>query len=422
MSIDQDRLTPALRQKVRRLEVTAAMLAGLLLVGTVLAHTLGVVGATSGDGELSVRRFRPLVADFRGDVSYWPVGGADWRPLRWSDSFEAGDRLRVGDGAFCDVLLTWGTGFHLGAGSEITWLVCRSVEEAREIELRLLSGKVTASLDRFPIGSRFEVVTRHSRTRVKGTTLSVAVGDEQTDVNVLNGVVEVVDTSNPDRKVEARAGTKVTSRGGGDVGELRPLTALERAKLLTELSSVDERLARLSPDAPSEEELAEAVPTKATEPEEDTEDLRAAKGTQASALEEIAAVRDLLLAGFEYLNGGSAGQALGLCTPEFRGLIWGPSARRLGVPVEYRRRDGDAKGLQLQARIQDTADLRIEVLKIEVVLDGDVAYGSATVVAILTQGGGSMARRGYACTVRCLKQNGRWLVDLATATEGARRK
>ena len=50
-------------------------------------------------------------------------------------------------------------------------------------------------------------------------------------------------------------------------------------------------------------------------------------------------------------------------------------------------------------------------------------YWSATVVAVAnTPGGTTAVRRGYACTARCLKKNGRWLVDLATATEGARKK
>ena len=287
MSVDPEYLAPPLKRKVRRLELAAAAVAGLLLVGTLLAHTLGVVGGgafSADEGELSVRRFRPLVADFQGDVDYWPVGGAEWRPLRWSDSFEAGDRLRTGEGAFCDVLVTWGAGFHLGQRAEITWLVSRSRGEVREIELRLASGKLTASLDELPVGSRFEIVTRHSRTKVKGTTLSVSANDEQTDVNVLNGVVEVVDTSDPDRRVEARAGMGVSSRGGGQI-ELRPLTALERAKLLTQLSAVEKRIKRLSPAPPAETE--ETVPTKATEePEEAEEESSAAPVSSSEATEE----------------------------------------------------------------------------------------------------------------------------------------
>jgi ketosteroid isomerase-like protein len=65
----------------------------------------------------------------------------------------------------------------------------------------------------------------------------------------------------------------------------------------------------------------------------------------------------------------------------------------------------------------------MELARLEVVIERDVAYASAVLKAEAVSKGEvrQTGTRSYACTWRLLKgKDGRWLLDLATATEGAR--
>ena len=84
--------------------------------------------------------------------------------------------------------------------------------------------------------------------------------------------------------------------------------------------------------------------------------------------------------------------------------------------------EGEGKALQIRNQIAQSVSIRLEVVRLEVVVERDVAYGSAVLRAEVATKGESRktGSRSYACTARLLKgQDGRWLLDLATATEGA---
>lgn len=421
-TLEEEQLVPPrLRRKVRRYEIAAGLAVALLLVVVGLTHTVGAARDTGSGDVLRTRRFRPLVADFHGAVEYRAFGTKTWRALRWSDGFEQGDQLRTGAEATCDVLLTWGTGVHVAENTEITWSRLASRGAVKEVEVKLGRGKVLASLDNLPDGSLFEVVTRHSRTRVKGTTLSVSADGDKTHVTVLEGVVEVVDTTDPNRRVQVTAGSAVDAGGAGGLSRVMPLSATERAKLLGEISRVDKRIERVAPREPKATRATKATgaePTKAPGAQGDGSGGAASEGADGD--EE--AVRDILGAVVELINGGRVAEALEYCTPTFRALVWGPSARRLGVPEEFRLSEGEGKALQIRNQIAQSVRIRLEVVRLEVVVERDVAYGSAVLKAEAVSKGEvrKTGSRSYACTARLLKgKDGRWLLDLATATEGA---
>ncbi len=419
-------LPPGARRFVRRLELGLLLAVVCLLVLLGLTWSVGLLGRVEeppADAARPRRELRPLVADFRGAVEYRPLGAPDWRPLRWSDAFREGDRLRVAADSTCDVLLTWGTGVRFMPGSEAVWRLLERRGAARAIELELRRGRVLASLDRLPPGSRFEVVTPHSRARVRGTVLSVSADDDQTSVTVLSGVVDVIDTSDPARRVTATAGTGVES--GGE-GRLRPLSAEERARLLGEMMEVDERVGRLSPSAPqvTERPAVDSEGADPTSPDADAPPrLEAVEVTAAPAPADrrgdAEVVTDLLRAGLALLDQGNVEAALAYCTPSFRAVLWSPMAVEAGIASEVSRELGDRAVLLERDKVREAMHLRLLVTDVEVKVDGDVAYGNAVVTALAQPKGTSdVVGRVFGCSARCLRQpDGRWLVDLATATE-----
>jgi hypothetical protein len=416
---------PRRRELLRRLEVQAA--AGLFVAVALggFAYTAGLTRAPDGDPEAAGRAFRPLVADFQGAVEVRPLGAPAWRPLTWSDAFSEGDRLRTGPDATCDVLLTWGTGFRVTPGSELAWTKLASDGRWADVELSLSRGEVLASLDALPDGSRFVVVTPHSRTRVKGTVLTVQADEEEAKTVVLEGVVEVVDRVDPNRRVDVTAGEEVRTGAGADDGP-RPLSLEDRARLLGELAAVDAGIRRLSPAVEGDVEASKGrLEIRADAPAARP---AAAAGDDAGSGDALtqgdrAEVAKLLRAGIALLDRGQVEQALGLCTGSFRAVIWGDSARRAGAPQEFAREQGDSRAILARDEVRSRILLGLELKSLDVVVDGDVAYGNASVLATARSLDSAAAtQRNFVCTARCLRgEDGRWRVDLATASEEAGR-
>lgn len=416
-------IPPNLQGRLRRWELVGVCVLVGLLVLTGLAYTTGLLEPKESPPAYHEVRFRPLVADLHGAVEYRPVGVGHWRPLRLSDVFEAGDQVRTGPKAACDVLLTWRTGFTIAPGTVLTWKTLATRGEARDVVLVLTQGKVLASLDALPKGSQFEVITPHSHTKIKGTVLVVETQEDVARTIVLRGVVEVVDRSDPTRLVTVTK-DQVTAFGPAGKGVVEILSAERRAILLGEDARLRKSVDRLSPTADERQVAKGQVTFSAEEPEDaparttrvESASGGAGSGDRRADEEEIAGI---LLQGLTSLERGRTEEALGLCTKTFRALLWGALAERSGVAQELSREGGDGFILQQHDRIQATLQLEFEVLKISVSIDGDVAYGSVEVHVTATPvGENKQIQRIYACSARCVRQDGRWLIDLATAMEG----
>ncbi|RMG08532.1 MAG: hypothetical protein D6731_21750 [Planctomycetota bacterium] len=424
---------PVHARVLRRLEVGTGVAAGLLLLVTALFALGGLFADPPSPGATHEGfRLRPLVADFTGSVEFRPNDAATWRPLRWSDAFHEGDQLRTGPGATCDVLLTWNTGFRVAPGAELTWRRLESQGDRVDVELYLARGRVLASLDALPAGSRFVIETPTSRTKVKGTVLEVRADEDGARTTVLEGVVEVIDRSDPTRRVRVAAGEGAETRPGTPLHEI-PLGAEERARLLAEDTALRERLRRLSP--PREFEVRKGrVEVSAAEGEDENEDARSAPAPEgrprapaepgpAAANEERAqarqAIRELIRAGISLVARGRVEQALAFCTPSFRAYVTGPLVQRAGVPPEYLREAGPTPALAARDAVRSQLQLTLELRRLEVHVEGEVAYVRGVVLATAVRLGEATAlTRRYGCTARCIRQaDGRWLLDLVTASE-----
>lgn len=429
---EETELAPRVRRTVQRVELGALGAVLTLLVLSGLAWTIGLTGSAGkplaeglADEAEERRTFRPLVADFRGTVEVLKAGKTAWRPLEWSDAFTERDRIRTGAKSVCDLMLTWGTGVRLLPDSELTWeLLVRGAEDTRDVRVFLHSGRILASLDRLPDGSSFVVKTTHSEARVRGTVLSVSAEKQKTKVTVLSGVVEVVDVSDPSRKVRATTGTGVDMGRVERAAKLRPLSAAERAKLLGEQSSVDRGVKRLSPGLARSKVEARKVNAKAAAPRPTRSSgpkvVEVEKPPEIEEGGDEAEVRDVLQAGLLLISQGNVQAALAYTTSTFRAMIWGPMATRAGAPKELsRKQGGDQSFLVARDRIAGNATVHLKVRSLEVTLEGDVAYGAAVIdVTAVPTNSRRRIERVYSCSARLLKRKGRWRVDLATATEG----
>jgi hypothetical protein len=419
----RNELPPNLVNRVRRVELAFGGAVAFLIFLTMVGYMMGVVGAEPDTADLDELEFRPLVADFQGKVEYRAKSESSWRPLRWSDAFAQGDRVRTSSSATCDILLTWGTGFRIAPETEMTWSRLTCDGRMADVELYLSRGRVLAELEGLPGGSRFVVVTRYSRTKVKGTVLGVSSEDGKSKTTVLQGLVEVIDVSDPSNMVEVGAGRTVDANSNGP-GAVQDLAAEERARLFVEAMEVKDRLARLSPSETTELGKGSVAFSAGAETlrgsilEEETDAPESADGERRNSGADRKAVRDVILAGLTYLNDGRSARALSLCTSTFKSVVLGSRAEKAGALSQFDRKRGDQLATSSMQRIRQTIRLQLRVVRLSVTVDGDVAYGEATVEATASpQGSSKLATRNYACSVRLLRQGGRWLIDLAIANE-----
>jgi hypothetical protein len=134
----------------------------------------------------------------------------------------------------------------------------------------------------------------------------------------------------------------------------------------------------------------------------------------ATPAEAIAAV---LSDGIALLDEGRITAALDLCTPTFRAVIEGTMSGASGATVATEVGRGDA--VAAAARLTAKLAIRLQIENVSVVVDRDTAYGTAIVTATAVLAGtGRPVTRRYACTARCVRTGGRWLVDFVTAGEG----
>ncbi|MCI0341402.1 MAG: FecR family protein, partial [Planctomycetales bacterium] len=337
-----------------------------------------------------------------------------------SDAFSEGDSVRCGPDGSCGVLLdVTGARVGLEAGTEIRWKRLTDDAGARRIEVELSSGRVVPAV---PAGFPFVVATRGARARVRGASGSVGVGRRGTMVSVLSGFVEVVDATDPSRRVQAAAGTAVDFGEGG--ADARPLTAEERARLAREAERGGGAIRRTAPragEAPGDAgpagrgpvaPVADGAPAgagAAAAPGEEAPEAKVLTG-------EAAVVADVLRRGLGLLDEGSVSEALALTTPTFRALVQGSlSSLTAATTTEISRGDAVAAAQRLSSRLS----LRLRVQSVDAVLDGDVAWGSAVVLATATLSGtGKTLARTYSCLARCVRTAEGWRVDLVTASEG----
>ncbi len=410
-------IPPKLKRKLQRVEVIAGAAVVVLLVLTGLGYALGLFAEKKPETVFRETRFRPLVAAMSGEVDYKAVDSTAWRPLRLSDTFEEGDMIRSGPDSTCDVLLTWGTGFTIAPESEFLWKRLAMRGAALNAEFVLPRGKILATLDDLPEGSLIIVTTPHSTTEVKGTILDVEADEKATRTLVLRGLVEVVDRSNPTRRVQVGEDTKVAI-GVDEKGEVETLTAEDRAKLLSEESTLKRRVDVLTPRQAAKGKLT----FSAEEPQEAEVgiEVERKKTFSEQADDDRIQIQRIITKALTLLNRGRVEQTLGLCTQSFRAVIWGQMARRSGVAREFSRAQGDGAILAQRDVVQSAISLELTLQGMDVTIDGDVAYVNAVVRASANarSAGSGTVERNYSCSARLVEQDGRWLVDLATAMEG----
>ena len=406
------------RHSVRRIEVAVAVAVGALgLIGGLA--TLLARGGTAPDlARLPARTaYPPFVADLHGTVEIRPAGQPGWRPLRATDTFATGDAIRTGPDGHCDVLVAWGASFRVLEGSEARWRRLERDGTGLRVELELVAGRVLPAMGGLPKGSRFELRSPAAEGRATGPARGAGGTGLVTQVSTLAGFGESVDRTDPTRRVPGIGDDLL--RGGGGVVAAAPTEA--------------ETAAAGGPDP-----AARAAGTGGTDPATGlpgipgsrpatadprgpgpvaTGPARPGAGPVRAVDRDEEAVRTLCTRGIELLDDGRVNAALDLCTPGFRAQVDGSFAVVSGVSgsSEIPR----AGVVSAAARVGARLALRLRVESLSVVVDKDLAYASGTVTATATVAGSvrPVVRR-YGCIVRCVRSEGRWLVDLATAGEG----
>ncbi len=112
-------------------------------------------------------------------------------PLGLASALAEGERLEVAADSEAHLLLAEDTGMIVGPGSVVTLTHLRQ----GDIQLELLSGKVTSQVRHLAAGERYEVLALGYTTAVRGTHFEVSIEGGSLAVSVEEGRVVVTDPS-----------------------------------------------------------------------------------------------------------------------------------------------------------------------------------------------------------------------------------
>lgn len=157
-----------------------------------------------------------------GTVEFQTSGAEDWTPVTRRASVAGGDVVRTG--ADASALLIWlddGTLTELGPETTLEIITFdRTVEDAYEINLGLISGRILNAITPFvDRNSRFEVQTPDVNAAVRGTVFAVEVTPDQSTVVVQEGRVATFLAEDVDTEVLVSAGEYIQAAVDTPLGE-----------------------------------------------------------------------------------------------------------------------------------------------------------------------------------------------------------
>ncbi len=155
-----------------------------------------------------------------GDVSrYRMTSGSVMRySVAKNDSLDAGDEIQTGSNGRTVIGLADGSQVLVHPNSKIKLKDLRSASSARDL-LEIVFGRVRISIQHY--GNRpnpCRVNTPTASIAVRGTVFDVEYGPtHETQVSVIEGLVDVTSTARPDRTEHVQAGRTVIVRPDGDI-------------------------------------------------------------------------------------------------------------------------------------------------------------------------------------------------------------
>ena len=171
-----------------------------------------------------------------------------WRAVKKAMPFSEGDRVKTGNGGFCEILLKDGTFIRVDEGSELSASELQLSAAGRTYSFSLLLGKAMwlAAKVKAAFVSKFEVRTAAAVCAVRGTAFAVSVSSNDTSVGLFEGSMSVAAGS--DSK-EITPGTEATASNGAVAVQARLSRLMEKenkryAKLKDRVEDLRKRLAK----------------------------------------------------------------------------------------------------------------------------------------------------------------------------------
>jgi len=132
------------------------------------------------------------VYDLKGGVELQKSGNGAWEAARKGLPLAEGDRVRTGDGAWCELLFKDGTYIKMDENSETAAETLKATAEERTFSFAFLRGKALwmAAKMKGKMASKFAVRTPTTVCAVRGTDFSMLVSSTGfTSVGLFEGVV-----------------------------------------------------------------------------------------------------------------------------------------------------------------------------------------------------------------------------------------
>jgi len=124
------------------------------------------------------------LTSFSGEVQVILKGEKDYSSVEEGMKFEAGDEIKVNDGASAELSFNESNTniVRLGDNSDV------KISFSEDEKLELLSGEAFATISELPSGSSFEIRTPTAVSGARGTDWVTKVTDEGTDIEAINDV------------------------------------------------------------------------------------------------------------------------------------------------------------------------------------------------------------------------------------------
>jgi hypothetical protein len=226
--------------KSSRLVSTALIITLIIAVFSLMAYSIEPTGE---------------INNLRGKVEILRDGLADWGGIEAGMPVGAGDRIKTGPRAMCDIELDDGSILHVAANSEIKIESLDIKADKNESSFSLFFGKIIASVTKLK-KTKMQVKTPLSVASVRGTEFAVEANDKETSVGVFDGSVAVASAELSGEELEALVQkdqeTKVTPGQKplppGKLGEVMKKNREYMDELRDRVQELKEKLKRVPPE------------------------------------------------------------------------------------------------------------------------------------------------------------------------------
>ena len=193
----------------------ALVIVGMFLIVLILALVVGQ--------SLVISQNLAYVSDSAGQVSAKSPRAADFHPLVAGTDVVAGTQIHTGPGGMATLQWIDGTRLRLGANAIMTVLQCQinRTSHAETSLFKLDAGEIMVRVRKLLSGqSKFEIRTPTATAGVRGTIFTVKVAPSGTQIEVLEGKVQV-DASG--KQVDVTPGKELDATAtGAQVANLSP--------------------------------------------------------------------------------------------------------------------------------------------------------------------------------------------------------